>query len=88
MELSKSQTSELYHIGKNMPVFAGNIQSKQDAQDLIDFGLAMRYEGEYVLTEKGKEELNRRKLEGAKILAEQSSVNEWALHHSVNRSIN
>ena len=78
MDLSKSQIAELFNIGNNMPVFAGKLQSHQSAQELIDLGLAMRYEGEYVLTEKGKDELKRIKIEGAKILTGQSSVNQWS----------
>ena len=78
MELSKSLISELFNIGNNMPVFAGNLQSSQDANKLIDLGLVIRYEGKYVLTEKGKLELLRIKMEGADMIAKQSSVNQWA----------
>jgi len=83
MELQKSLVAELFNIGKNMPVFAGNLQSHQDANKLIELGLAMRYEGEYVLTEKGKEELKRIKLEGAKMLTDKSSVNKWARREKI-----
>ena len=54
IKLTKSERSEFNHIAKNQPVFAGNICSSQDAKSLMDKGLVFRYEGEYVLTEKGK----------------------------------
>lgn len=73
MELSKSLVAELFNIGNNMPVPAGNLQSHQDAKELMDLGLAMRYEGQYVLTEKGKDELKRRKIESATRIANSSA---------------
>lgn len=78
MELSKSQISELFNIGNNMPVFAGNVLSKEVSHELIELGLAMKYEGKYVLTERGKEELLRIKIEGAKMISSNSAVNKWA----------
>ncbi len=75
MELSKCLIDELFNIGKNMPVFAGDLQSHQGAEELIELGLVMRYEGKYVLTEKGKEEF---KIESAKQIARRSVVNKWA----------
>lgn len=45
---------ELCNIAKNMPVFAGKLISHQTAQACLDRKWAMRYEGEYVLTELGK----------------------------------
>jgi predicted transcriptional regulator len=74
--LTKSQRAEFDNIAANQPVFAGNLQSHQDAKDLMDKGLVMRYEGEYVLTEKGKE--LKSNLEGAAMLAKKSVVNQWA----------
>jgi hypothetical protein len=75
--LPKHLMDELFNIGKNMPVFAGNLNSHQGAQELIDLGLAMRYEGDYVLTELGKEKIKEIKLQGAKMLADKSVVNQW-----------
>ena len=77
-KLSKGLLAELWNISNNMPVDAGDLQSHQGAQELIDLGLAMRYEGKYVLTEKGKAEVLRIKMEGARMLADQSAVNRWA----------
>ncbi len=55
LNLTASEIEELKNIAKHQPVFAGNLQSHQGAQELINKGLALRYEGEYCLTEKGKE---------------------------------
>lgn len=52
--LTKSQREEFDNIANNQPVFAGNVISKQTTKELVDMGLVMTYEGEYVLTEKGK----------------------------------
>lgn len=53
MTLSRGEREEFDNISQNQPVFAGNVLSKQTSQALIDKGLAMRYEGDYVLTNKG-----------------------------------
>lgn len=53
-DISKTELWELFNISQNMPVFAGNTISHQSARSLIDKRLAMKYEGEYVLTEAGK----------------------------------
>lgn len=45
---------ELCNIANNMPVFAGNTISHQTAQACVDRKWAMRYDGEFVLTELGK----------------------------------
>lgn len=54
-EITQSEFDELKNIKENQPVFAGNLCSSNDAKSLIEKGYVMRYEGEYVLTEKGKE---------------------------------
>lgn len=59
MNLTKSQEAEFINIAKNQPVFAGNLQSHQGARELMDLDLVMRYEGEYVLTDKGSELKNK-----------------------------
>lgn len=76
--LTKSQRAEFDNIAKNQPVFSGKLQSHQDAQELMNKGLAMRYDGDYVLTEKGKE--LKSDLEGAAMIAKKSEVNQWAIH--------
>lgn len=51
--MTKSQEAEFLNIAKNQPVFAGHLQSHQGASELMDLGLVMRYEGKYVLSNKG-----------------------------------
>jgi predicted transcriptional regulator len=53
--ITKSEVEELKNIKKNQPVFAGDLQSSNDAKSLIEKGSVMRYEDKYVLTEKGKQ---------------------------------
>lgn len=55
MTLDKNLEEEFELIGLYQPVFAGDVLSKEDSRQLIELGLAMKYEGDYVLTEKGKE---------------------------------
>lgn len=69
----KFDFEELMNIGDNMPVFAGNLLSHETAHSLVKKGLAMTYEGEYVLTEEGKK-LYRNILAARKIAA-QSALN-------------
>ena len=57
--MNNSQFEELKNIGKNQPVFAGDLQSSYSAKELTELGLVMRYDGKYVLTEKGKEKYNK-----------------------------
>jgi len=54
LQLTTSEIDELKNIAKNQPVFSGNLSSSNDAKSLIDKKLVLRYEGEYCLTEKGK----------------------------------
>ncbi len=54
IRLSANERTEFDNISKNQPVFSGNLASSNDAKSLIEKGLVMRYEGEYVLTELGK----------------------------------
>ena len=54
IKLSVNERQEFDNIANNQPVFAGNLSSSNDAKLLIEKGLVMRYEGEYVLTELGK----------------------------------
>ncbi len=72
LQLSKPQELELYNIGNNMPLDAGDLTAHEYGQDLIDMGLALRYEGKYCLTEAGKAELKERKIDAAKRLANRS----------------
>lgn len=53
LKLTPSLREEFNNIAKNQPVFAGNLLSHQGADDLYKLGLVFRYEGEYVLTDKG-----------------------------------
>ena len=55
MELSKRLQEELHAIGVYQPVFAGDLLSKGDTQVLKSKGLVCTYEGNYCLTERGKE---------------------------------
>jgi hypothetical protein len=57
--MNKSESEELRCIGLYQPVFAGDVLSKATSQTLIDKGLVMRYDGDYVLTELGKEEFKK-----------------------------
>ena len=52
--MKKDELDELRCMGLYQPVFAGDVLSKQTARTLINMGLAMYYEGDYVLTEAGK----------------------------------
>jgi hypothetical protein len=52
--MNKAELEELKCIGLYQPVFAGDVLSKETAKQLMDQGLAMQYEGDYVLTEVGK----------------------------------
>ena len=54
-ELSKRLQEELKAIGMYQPVFSGDLLSKGDTQVLKKMGLVMGYEGDYVLTNLGKE---------------------------------
>ena len=54
IRLSVNERQEFDNITNNQPVFAGNLSSSNDTKQLIEKGLVMRYEGEYVLTELGK----------------------------------
>lgn len=53
-DLSKGEKTELEVMGQYQPVFAGDVLSKEDSRSLISKGLALKYEGDYCLTEKGK----------------------------------
>lgn len=75
--LSKCAIEELFNIGNNQPVFAGDTLSHQSAKELSDAKLTMRWEGDHVLTENGKIVLQYLKLDGASQLASKSAVNEW-----------
>ena len=55
IELNKRLQEELKAIGMYQPVFAGDLLSKGDTQVLKRMGLVMSYEGDYVLTNFGKE---------------------------------
>lgn len=48
-----SDFDEFQNIAYNQPVYAGNVLSHQGCRRLMDLGLVMRYEGDYVLTNKG-----------------------------------
>jgi hypothetical protein len=72
-KITLSQLSEFHLISKNQPVFAGNLASTYDANSLIELGFVMMYEGEYVLTEAGKE-LKQMMMEGALKIAKQSAL--------------
>lgn len=53
LKLTPSLREEFNNIAKNQPVFAGNLLSHYTADELCKLGLVFRYEGEYVLTDKG-----------------------------------
>jgi len=53
LKLTPSLREEFDNIAKNQPVFSGKLLSHQTADELYKLGLVFRYEGEYVLTEKG-----------------------------------
>lgn len=55
MELTKTEVEELQNIGVYQPVFAGDIIGKSTCKALKEKGLVIQYEGDYVLTEAGKE---------------------------------
>jgi len=52
--LSAGEREELKNIAQNMPVFAGDTLSHDTVNSLVSKKLALRYEGEFCLTEYGK----------------------------------
>ena len=54
-KMTNLEFEELKNIDRNQPVCSGKVLSKESAQALINMGLSMHYEGEYVLTEAGKQ---------------------------------
>ncbi len=66
-KLTAPLINELVNIGKNEPVFAGNVLSKYDSKKLIDLGLVTMCDGDYILTEAGKKEYLKKRLNGLTI---------------------
>ena len=73
-KLKKGDIDELFNIGNNMPVYAGDTLSHDTAHSLCRHKLALTYEGKYCLTELGKSVFKGFKLEAAKEIASHSAV--------------
>lgn len=52
--ISKPELDEFFNIAQHMPVFPGHTMSHHTAKNLVNRALAMKYDGNYVLTEEGK----------------------------------